>query len=117
MGKNNLNWILTIILILVLLVLLPQVFTFSKGYLGYERYGHPMHSGYGMMGHGMFGLWWIIPGIVLVLIIGLGVWVGNLLTSQRNNGNRHQSDFCPNCSQPVAPDWKTCPYCSKKLQN
>lgn len=116
MGRNNLNWILTIILILVILVVLPQAVSSGRGYLGYPGYGHPMHSGYGMMGHGMFGLWWIVPGIILVLIIALGVWVGNVLTAQRAQIHNHQKEKCPNCAHAVEEEWKTCPYCSKKLK-
>jgi hypothetical protein len=115
MGRNTLNWILTIILILVILVLLPGAFSFGRGHMGYAGYRHPMHSGQGMMAPGMFGLWWIIPGIILVLIIALGVWVGNLLSTQKGYGQSHQNETCPNCSQEIASDWKTCPYCSKKL--
>ena len=115
MGRNNLNWVLTIILVLVLLVILPQVFSYGRGHMGYEGYGHPMHSGYGMMGHGVIGFWWIIPAIILMLVIALGVWFGNLLTAQRYQGRGHQNDNCPNCAKPLQADWKTCPYCSQDL--
>ena len=115
MGRNNLNWILTIILVLIILVILPQLFSFGRGHMGYADFRHPMHSGHGMMGYGFFGLWWIVPGIILVLIIALGVWVGNLLTTHRGHDYTYSKETCPHCSKVVAPDWKTCPYCSKKI--
>jgi uncharacterized membrane protein len=114
-GRNNLNWIITIILALVIMIILPQVFSYSRGYMGYGESHHHLPGVHGMMGYGMFGLWWIVPGIFLVLIIALGVWVGNLLTSQRYQGYSHRKDACPNCGKPLAVDWKTYPYCSEDL--
>lgn len=108
MGKNNYFWILIVLLIIVIVLILPR----GLSYGGVSS----MHTGYGMMGGGMIGFWWIIPVIGLVLIIAAGVWLGNFLTFRKHIHPSGESQICPKCSKPTEADWTTCPYCSEPLK-
>jgi uncharacterized membrane protein len=112
MGKNNFQWIIIFLLILVVILVVPR--GLSYGYRG------SMHSGYGMMGpgmmgYGMIGFGWLIPVIVLILVIATGVWLGNVFTGRKTHHQPHSDATCPKCSKPIEADWKTCPHCSESL--
>ena len=139
MKKNTLFWITGIVLVAVLLLFVPSMLMFGRGtsmhsgygmmsgysnsgsgssmmggdYDGYNMLGD--YGGYGMMGGGWMAFGWIIPVVILILIIGAGVWLGNSLTNRGIDRSATSSKICSNCNKPANADWKTCPYCSVSL--
>ena len=111
---NKINWtVVTIVGIIVLLVLM-----FGINLLGGWGYG-----GWGMMGPGMMGRWgfapfgmffmWLIPlGFIVLTVLGIAWLVRSL-----GNGNNPvaQARSCPSCGRGVQADWKNCPYCGTSL--
>ena len=113
MKKNNPNWILVVLLVLIIILVIPRGLSYGRGVSMHS--GHGM-MGPGMMGHGMIGFGWLIPVILLVLVISAGVWLGNLLSNRGLHNSAHRNDQCKNCSETVEDNWKTCPYCSEPLK-
>ncbi len=74
-------------------------------------------GGGGLMG-GLFGLLFMLPGLLIplgllgLLIVG-GVWL------VRNLGGvtvpSASAKACPACGRPTEPDWRNCPYCGEEL--
>ena len=138
MKKNTLFWITGIVLLAVLLLFVPSMLMFGRGTSmhdgygmmgGYSNvgpgssmmgeYGYSMmgnYGGYSMMGSGWMAFGWIIPVVILILIIGAGVWLGNSLTNRGINSSASPARTCSNCNKPAEADWKVCPHCSVSLE-
>ncbi|MBT3323310.1 MAG: hypothetical protein HN392_13580 [Anaerolineae bacterium] len=143
MKKNTLFWITGIVLVAVLLLFVPSMLIFGRGNLmhdsgmmgdygnselgsnmmgdygnsgpGSNMMGDYNHSGSSMMGGGWMAFGWILPVVILILIIGVGVWLGNLLSNRTLSRSKSLSGTCSNCNEPAQASWKTCPYCSTTL--
>lgn len=121
MKKNTLFWLTGIVLLAVLLLFIPSMLMFGRGTSMHGGYGPGSnmmggYSGYGMMGSGWMFFGWIIPVVILLLIIGAGVWLGYLLTNRGIKQFATSARSCSNCNKPVDTDWKTCPHCSVSLE-
>src|SRR6266498_4510925 len=113
---NKVNWtVVAIVSIIALLVLM-----FGINLIGSWGYG-----GWGMMGPGMMGRWgfapfgigmffmWLIPlGFIVLTVLGI-VWLVRALGSGNNPVASAQT--CPSCSRGIQADWKNCPYCGASL--
>ena len=132
MKKNTLFWITGIVLVAVFLLFVPSMLMFGRGSFmhngGYGMMGDydnnnvgpgssmmDYDGGYGMMGGGWMAFGWIIPILILILIVAVGVWLGNTLSNRNFARTTTSSGACSNCSKPANADWKTCPYCSTAL--
>ena len=105
---NKVDWaVIAIVSIVILLVLM-----FATSSIG----------GWGMMGPGMMGRWgfapfgmffmWLVPlGFVVLTVLGI-VWLVKAVS-----GNNHVASIqnCPSCGRGVQADWKNCPYCGVSL--
>jgi uncharacterized membrane protein len=121
--KSTMGWILAGLFALVLmLVLIPGIFMFSRGFGG-------MMGGYGMMGRGFgytsslgwlgMALFTLIPiGFLVLLVLG-GVWVvSSLMKSGKTTTTvtpAVASKACSSCGKSVQSDWKVCPFCGNSL--
>lgn len=108
---NKVNWTaVAIVSIIVLLVLM-----FGASLLGRPGYAGWGYGGWGMMGPwmmgGMFFMWLIPVGILVLTVIGIAWLVQNI---GRNNPTS-ASHACPSCGHGVQTDWKNCPYCGTTL--
>lgn len=119
--RSKTGWILAIALGLILLLIVPGLFTMGRYWAG--GYG-------GMMGPGMMGgfgymnplgffamaLMWLIPVGGLVLLVVGAVALINGLTRSGYPASPMSDRKCSNCGKSAQADWTTCPYCGKSLQ-
>ena len=141
MKKNTLFWITGVVLVAVLLLFVPSMLMFGRGSSmhnsgygmmgdydnnnvgpgssmmdGYDGNGMMGYDGgYGMMAGGWMAFGWIVPILILILVIAVGVWLGNTLSNRTVSRSTPSSSICSNCNKPANADWKTCPYCSTVL--
>ncbi|MGD2176605.1 MAG: zinc ribbon domain-containing protein [Anaerolineae bacterium] len=135
---NRINWIqilafglVVMLIVLIGLSLLPTFF--GGGYWGMGpgmmwrggmRGGWcPWCGGTGRFGGGVLGgffgllltlLGLLIPlGLLGLLIVG-GVWLVRSV-SRSTPPPMAPPTACPSCGQPVASDWRNCPYCGEEL--
>ena len=118
---KKINW-----LVIVIVGLLVLLFLFGAGMFGgwgYRNWGYP---GWGIMGPGMMGwgyspfgwmgmfFMWLIPvGFIVLTVLGAAWLVRNLIG---NNPPASVGNACPNCGKGVQSDWKNCPYCGTALK-
>lgn len=138
---NKINWtqilvfgLVVLLVVLVGLSLLPMLF---GGYWGMMGRGMPALSsvegmggwcpwwggmgrfgGGGLLG-GLFGLLFMLLGLLvplglLALLIAGGVWLVRSV-SRATPPPVAPPTACPSCGQPVASDWRNCPYCGEEL--
>lgn len=108
---NKVNWTaVAIVSIIALLVLV-----FGASLLGSPGYGGWGYRGWGMMGpwmmSGMFFMWLIPVGILVLTVLGIAWLVQNI---GRNNPT-NAPHACPSYGRGVQTDWKNCPYCGTAL--
>lgn len=107
---NKVNW--TVVVLVGLIALL--VLIVGAGMLGGR--GYSGYGGWGMMGPWMMGgmfFMWIIPlGFIVLVALGVAWLVRNAGGSDRAEAP-HQ--HCPSCGRNVESDWKACPYCGTAL--
>ena len=114
---KKVNWLVVGIISILLLL-----FLFVGGVMGGWGYrgGWGMMGPYGMMGwgyspfgwFGMFFMWLIPVGFIILTMFGIAWLV-------RNVGNSippSSQSPCPNCGKGVQADWKNCPYCGTALK-
>ena len=126
--SKTLQWVIGISIILIAITviassilpfLLPQAAW--GGWQGMMGPGH-MFGGGGMTGgFGMpfFGLGMITMLLWPVLIIGLivlgVVWLVRSIGTPAAPQPPAAAIYCSNCSKPLQPGWKACPYCGEKV--
>jgi len=118
--RKNIGWIIAISLLIIILLILPGLFMFGRGWLG----SYDMMGSYGYMHGGMMGGWgtpwmflfWLIPVGFLILVIAGGVWLGNALSNRGPEApSALPAQTCSSCGKPTAADWKVCPHCGNAL--
>ncbi len=61
---------------------------------------------------GGMGLFWTIPLVAfLILIVVVSLVVANLAASRAIPNAQPHAQRCERCGEPLAPEWKHCPYC------
>ena len=110
---NKVNWTVVVVIAIIALV----VVMCAASLFGGRGYGGWGYSGWGMMGPwmmggGMFFMWLIPLGLLVLTVLGI-VW---LVQTLGNRGNpRAQAQACPSCGRGIQSDWKNCPYCGAAL--
>ena len=85
--KINSKWIIGISLVLIALLALPflwQVFMPYRGYGMMRGYGYGMpmmNYGFGMMPFGLFFMWLIPLGLLILIVLGIA-WLVKQLTTK-----------------------------------
>src|SRR6266508_374035 len=108
---NKVNWTAVAIVSIIILLILMFATSFIGGW-GYDEWG--------MMGPGMMGRWGFAPfgiGMFFMWLIPLGFVVLTELSIvwlvKAVSGDIHAAPAqnCPSCGRGVQADWKNCPYC------
>jgi hypothetical protein len=106
------NW--TAVAIVGIVALLILMFGASViGGRGYNNYGY---GAWGMVGPwmmgGMFFMWLIPVGVVVLAVLGVG-WLVRSMVGGMNPPPSSRS--CPSCGRPVMVDWHHCAHCGNAL--
>ena len=109
---SRVNWTAVVIvgMLAVLAVMFGGGLLFTHGYSSWG-YGPWGMMGPWMMG-GMFFMWLIPVGLVLLTVLGVS-WVVRPGGGAVNPGTANHT--CPSCGRGVQADWKSCPYCGTGL--
>jgi len=110
---NKVNW--TVVVVISIIALLVLMFGASLlGGWGYGGWGYG--PGWGMMGPwmmgGMFFMWLIPIGFLVLTVFGIA-WLVRTIGGG-NNPPTH-AHVCPSCGRGAQADWKNCPYCGAAL--
>ncbi|MGE5221278.1 MAG: zinc ribbon domain-containing protein [Omnitrophica WOR_2 bacterium] len=110
-----------LVLLAVVALVFFGIFMFRGGFIR-----HPLVMGPGMMrgyfpgGYGLFGIFGMLAGLALPLLL-LGLIVAGAFAIGRGMRDRPLPDApvpshaCPNCGRAVQMGWVACPYCGQKL--
>ena len=113
---NKINWtVVAIVSIIALLVLmLGTSLMGGRGYGGWGMMGPGMmgRGGFAPFGIGMFFMWLIPLGFIVLTVLGI-VWLVKAVGT--GNDPVAPAQTCPSCSRTVQADWKNCPYCGTSL--
>jgi hypothetical protein len=74
-------------------------------------------GGGGMVG-GLFGLLFMLPGLLIPLgLVGLLIVGGIWLVRKMSGATAPPAPAipCPGCGRPTEPSWRNCPYCGEEL--
>ena len=103
---NKINWtVVTIVGIIALFLLI-----FGISLVG--GWGMMGRWGFGPFGIGMFFMWLIPLGFIVLIVLGI-VWLVKAIGSSNTPSAPVQT--CPSCGRGVQADWKNCPYCGSSL--
>jgi uncharacterized membrane protein len=108
---NKINWTVVAIVGIIAVIVL-MLGTSLMGGWGMMGPGMMGRWGFGPFGIGMFFMWLIPLGYVVLTVLGI-VWLVKAIRSGNNPVAPAQT--CPSCGRGVQADWKNCPYCGASL--
>lgn len=112
---KKINWTTVIAVIILGLLILQLAMGIFGGWRGSSwRMGPGMMGGWGYGPFGWFGgmfIMWLIPlGLILLVVLGINWLVRNI-----SGGTNQTTQTCPACGRGTQTDWKNCPYCGTSL--
>ena len=116
--SKSFQWLLGAAVVVVALaigasLILPFFFPGTGTYGGYGMMGPGMMRGWGGWGMSGFGLGMMAWPLLLVVLVGVGIYWS---TRGQNQTPAAPARTCSSCGRPLQADWKACPYCGERLQ-